>query len=365
MRILHVIDRFDGNDAAGQISLLAPALKAAGHIIEVCCIGSADRQADALRRHRITLHVLGWTRWLDSSALWELRRLLRAGAWDAIHVWHLPSLRAVAVVARECLSRVIVSSPWPERGTLNWWERRTLRLVRCIAVGGESERQRCIREGLGDVRWHAVPPAAPTAEPAAQAKGEATLRSLQKLPSNARRIVCAGRLECGRGFREAVWTADIVGHLFPDVHLLIAGSGPRQLDLAEMIHRLEIPNVHLVGDGYSLSDLLAGADLFWAPSRVDRGRQTALEAMALGRAVVATDVPCLRELITDGETGCVVPPGDPVALARRTRTLLLDAERRECLGAAARAHVLEHFSLPRVAGRWLELYDDVRASRAA
>ena len=158
MRILHVIDCLEGSDAAGQIGLLAPALKAAGHVIEVCCIGSADRQADALRRHRITLHVLGWTRWLDSSALWELRRLLRAGAWDAIHVWHLPSLRAVAVVARECLSRVIVSSPWPERGTLNWWERRTLRLVRCIAVGGESERQRCMYEGLGDVRWHAVPP---------------------------------------------------------------------------------------------------------------------------------------------------------------------------------------------------------------
>ena len=49
--------------------------------------------------------------------------------------------------------------------------------------------------------------------------------------------------------------------------------------------------------------------------------------MAAGQPVVASDVPCLRELIRDGETGCLVPPGAPIALARRTRALLQDPAR--------------------------------------
>src|SRR5207247_59213 len=97
------------------------------------------------------------------------------------------------------------------------------------------------------------------------------------------------------------------------------------------------------------------------PSRIDRGRQAALDAMAQGRAVVASDVPCLRELIRDGETGCLVAPGDPVALARRTRALLGNPELCARLGQAARADVLARFSLAQVVQRWQRLYNDLAA----
>lgn len=359
MRLLHILADLDESDFARQVFSLAPAFSRLGHSVEVCSIRTGDREASPLRDRGVSVQSLGWRRWLDSGALWQFRRLIRH-EWDAIHVWGLSALRAVAWVAQSALPRVVVSSPWPERGGLRWWDRRVLQRTRCIVVSGESERQRCMRERLDSVPWHLIPPAAPYAEPAAQAKDEAA-PAWQRGPTY---IACASPLERGRGYREAIWAADILHHIFPDLHLLIAGSGPRKADLACMIASLEIGNAHLVGD-VPWAELLGTAELCWVPSRVDVGRQTALEAMALGRAVIASDVPCLRELIRDGETGCLVPPGEPVALARCTRTLMLDPALRDRLGAAAREHVQAHFSLPQVAARWLGLYDDLRARRAA
>ena len=58
-----------------------------------------------------------------------------------------------------------------------------------------------------------------------------------------RPIVCAGPLELGRGFREAIWATDILRQLLPDIQLLIAGSGPRCADLLHLIDSLEMASV--------------------------------------------------------------------------------------------------------------------------
>jgi glycosyltransferase involved in cell wall biosynthesis len=351
MKILHVIDTLDRGGSARQVRLLAPALASAGCAVEVCCLDLGSRHVEALRAAGIRVHVLGWTRWLDATALLELRRLVRGSGYDTIHVWRLAALRCVAVAARETLPRVVVSSPLPRTGRLNWWDRWALRRVRCIALAGESERQQCADNGLADLSWQTVSAAVPL-------EGHSPPSAV---PSYPWRIACAGRLERGRGFRESVWAVDILRQVEADAHLLIAGAGTRRPDLREMIDRLAIDNAHLLDPKVDAAELLAVADVCWVPSRVDAGRQTALEAMALGRAVVASNVPCLRELIRDGATGCLVPPGDPVALARRTLALLRDPELRERLGQAARQEVRARCGLAQVVSRWQGLYNDFAA----
>jgi glycosyltransferase involved in cell wall biosynthesis len=353
MKIMHVIDSLDAGGSAQQVRLLAPALARDGCTVEVCCLGSSSPVVEELRQGGISVHVLGRTRWLDAAALWELRRLLRDGGHDVIHVWRLAALRAVAMVARESLPRIVVSSPLPRHGRLNWWDRWVLRRVRCVALAGEAERQRCVQDGLGDIRWQGVPAAVALDQLGSSTAGWAT-----RYP---RRIACAGRLERGRGFREAIWAVDILGQIYPELHLLIAGTGPRRPALQEMIDRLAIRNAHLLGDQIATAELLGAVDVCWVPTRIDRGRQAALEAMAMGKAVVASDVPCLRELIRDGETGFLVPPGDPVAIARRTRALLRDPELCARVGYAAQQEVLARFGLPRIATRWHGLYNDLAA----
>jgi glycosyltransferase involved in cell wall biosynthesis len=86
-----------------------------------------------------------------------------------------------------------------------------------------------------------------------------------------------------------------------------------------------------------------------------------LEAMARRRAVVATSVGGTPEAVVDGETGLLVPPRDPEALAAAIRRLLADPDLRGRLGDAGRRRVAERFSADAMCRRVLELYDEVVA----
>jgi glycosyltransferase involved in cell wall biosynthesis len=86
------------------------------------------------------------------------------------------------------------------------------------------------------------------------------------------------------------------------------------------------------------------------------GPVVVLEAMAMARLVVATDVGGVTEQLTDGEHGFVVPPGDPEAIADRVLAVLDDPMRAESLGRAARERVVQRFSVEAIADRTQAVY---------
>ena len=86
-------------------------------------------------------------------------------------------------------------------------------------------------------------------------------------------------------------------------------------------------------------------DLYVASSRKEGLPLSILEAMAAGLAVVATDVPGHRDVVVPGETGVLVPPEDPAALAEAVAALLMDPVRRKNLGQAGRERVRQDFSI--------------------
>ena len=91
-------------------------------------------------------------------------------------------------------------------------------------------------------------------------------------------------------------------------------------------------------------------------SRSEGAPFSILEAMAAGLPVVATDVGGVRELVADGETGLLVPAGDPARLAEALRSLLADPALRRRLGAAGHARARERFDLRALRDAHLELY---------
>jgi len=109
----------------------------------------------------------------------------------------------------------------------------------------------------------------------------------------------------------------------------------------------------------AIADQYAAADLFLLPSHREGMPLALLEAMAHGLAVVATPVGAIPEIVTDGETGLLVPPGDPVALAAAIRRLLDDDGLRQRLGAAARAAVQREHSEAAALERLGALYDEL------
>lgn len=163
---------------------------------------------------------------------------------------------------------------------------------------------------------------------------------------------------------------------------------PMNLIRAFVLLRKRGANVrlHMLGDGDLLDDArraLCAAeieDYAWLPgSRDDAPVQcrqmdvfalgslregisnTVLEAMASGLPVVASNVGGNRELIVDGETGRLVPPGDPESLADAIGEYVDDVEHRLRHGAAARSRAVDHFSLPIMISKYRELYTELLA----
>jgi glycosyltransferase involved in cell wall biosynthesis len=166
-------------------------------------------------------------------------------------------------------------------------------------------------------------------------------------------LLSVGRLRAPKDFTTLVRAVAAL----PDVRLRIAGDGPDRAALEAEIARLGLWGaIELLGERSDVADLLAGADVFVLSSDSEGLPMSVLEAMAAGLPVVATAVGGLSELVRDGETGRLVPPRRPDALADALGPLVADAALRERLGAAGRRHAEAAFSLTACRAAHLDVY---------
>ncbi|MGH3386853.1 MAG: glycosyltransferase family 4 protein, partial [Nocardioidaceae bacterium] len=149
------------------------------------------------------------------------------------------------------------------------------------------------------------------------------------------------------------------------VHLLVVGAGPAAAALHAQVAERGVTDAATFTGRVPFSEVAAyhaAIDLFCVP-RADLPvcrlvtPLKPLEAMAIGRPVVASDLPPLREIVDPGHTGALVTPGDAVALAGAIEPLLYDSDDRFRMGAAARHWVAEHRTWDTAAVRYREIYD--------
>jgi len=142
----------------------------------------------------------------------------------------------------------------------------------------------------------------------------------------------------------------------PHATLLVVGDGEQRDPLEQQARHLDIQgSVRFVGFQRNTADFLHLADVVVVPSRYDIFPLVPLEAMMAGRAVVASDLPVLREAVDHETTGLLVRL-TPHALAGALVALLRDGERRARMARAAREQARERFGLARMAARYAELY---------
>jgi glycosyltransferase involved in cell wall biosynthesis len=126
----------------------------------------------------------------------------------------------------------------------------------------------------------------------------------------------------------------------PDAAFVIVGGGPQEDALRQLAARCGVADlVRFVGPTDDRTTLLRRLDVVVCPARQDVTALTALEAMAAGRPVVASRVGALADVLVQGETGRLVPPADPSALAATVIRLLNRPDERQALVTAARAYV--------------------------
>ncbi|MDB2265758.1 glycosyltransferase family 4 protein [Halorubrum ezzemoulense] len=155
------------------------------------------------------------------------------------------------------------------------------------------------------------------------------------LPGERPRVVMVGRLADGKGHEVLLDAVELLGEFEGSVCLV--GDGPLYDSLiAEVEDRGLSDQVSLTGFRDDIPRVLAASDVLVLPSFREGTPRVIAEAMASGLPVIATDIAGIPEQVAAGESGYLIPTGDPRALADRLETLLADAELRKQMGARGR-----------------------------
>ena len=169
--------------------------------------------------------------------------------------------------------------------------------------------------------------------------------------------VAVGRLSPEKDFPTLVRAAALAAREDPTFRLEVAGEGAVAEDLRRLAGELKPAGVvRLLGQVRDIPALLARGSIFTLASLTEGVSLTLLEAMASGLPVVATRVGGNPEVVAEGQTGLLVPPADPAALAAALLTLWRDPPLRRALGRAGRARVEAHFDVARMVAAYEGLY---------
>jgi len=200
--------------------------------------------------------------------------------------------------------------------------------------------------------------------PGQDAEARATVRAELGIPAEAFVIGTVGRVVVEKDHALLVRAAaPMVG---PGVHLVVVGSGDAEPALRAQVAALapEIAaSMHLPGLRRDVPRCLAAFDVFALPSRSEGLPLVLPEAMAMRLPLVATAVGGVPNVVRDGETGWLVPPGDGAEAAMRARLEQLcdDVAARHAFGARAREVALAEYSAERMAADYMSIYREVLA----
>ncbi len=238
---------------------------------------------------------------------------------------------------------------------------------RVIAISHETKRVMVTEEGAPDSKVTVIHNGIDFARVARPSSVELELLRRECDLDGKAVITVAARLHPEKG-HEHLFRAmpALVARSDRPVCLLVAGTGPFRSAYEAEVRRLGVSDVvRFLGFRSDPARLFAVSDVVVLPSVAEGFGLALAEAMALERAVVATRVGGIPEIVEDGVSGVLVPAASPEDLGDAILALLKDPERRRELGLAGRARVEQHFRFETMMRRYEGLYDDLRVAKMA
>ncbi len=331
--------------------------------------------AAAFARRGVRLHVVPMSRAIspvdDGRSLRRLARLFRDGRFDVVHTHSAKAGFLGRLAARIARVPLVIHTPhvWPFQ-----WARGPSRAVyyglerlaaswcdRLVCVGpGQREfglASRVAGDGA-EGKLVVVPNGVDPAVIDRSADRAGVRAELGVLPGDMA-VGMVARLAPQKGVGKFLEAAALVARERANVRFLLVGSGPLERSVRRRVRDMGLgpARLALLGHREDVPRLCSGFDLFALSSLYEGLPYVLLEAMAARLAVVATRVSGVEDVIEDGLTGRLAPPGDAPAIARAITGLLSDSDARYALGQAARRRVEEAFPLRRFIDAHARLYE--------
>jgi len=361
---LHVDTERTWRGGEQQALYLMAGLRDRGHTATVACQPGSPLSERA-RAAGVPVEEVRMRGEADFLAVWALRRLLRRGGFHLVHMHtsHAHALGcAAAALARR--GRTIVSRRVDfgiARNLLSGFKYRH-GVDRFIAISEASRRElmrggvaprriALVHSGVDLDRFEHVPPN--------------HFRQELGIPAEAPVIGCVAHLANHKGHRHLVAAMARVRAAEPQARLILVGDGELRGSLEAHVTELDLGDA-VVFTGFR-SDVPLWLDLFDVfvmPSDREGLGTSVLDALAMRKPVVVTDVGGLPEIIHHEEHGLVVPPGNPEAMAAAILRLLWDRALGRRLAEAGRRRVETEFSAETMVEGTLQVYDEVMRERA-
>ncbi len=347
---------------------LARGLTALGVSVKLACPSPAALE-DAARREGLPILTIAKRGLVDWDAARLLARRLKAGETDIVHAHNGRTALAAALGVRlagrgRCVMTQHFLTPnhatqrGPKAvlsGAAHYW--MVGQMSRILAISEAVREAMLARHEAPDSKITVIPNGITAPNPG----NAAEMRRSLGVGANTPLVVCAARLEREKDVASLISAVKIVRERVPGVRCLVAGEGAERSALDAQIGALGLENsVTLLGFRADAPALMAAADVFVLPSLAEPFGLVLLEAMALSRPVVATRAGGPLEIVVDGETGFLVPPSSPDALAGALQTLLGDPALARRMGENGQARYEAQFTAAKMSQAILAVYQAVR-----
>lgn len=363
---LHIDTARTWRGGQNQVLLTVLGLRAQGH--RAMLVAHPDGELRRRAAEGLDLVPLAPRHEVDLRAAWQLSRVIRDLRPDVLHAHDPHSVamgaQALAFVPHVTRAPLIASRRVDfhlKKSSLSRWKYRQVDLFLCaseairvilVSDGIPAERTVTVHEGIDVDHVAAMPPRSVHAE--------------FFLPRNAPVIGHTAALVSHKGQGHLIDAAALVVRQVPDARLVILGEGDLRPVLERRISELHLEkHVTLGGFRPDALSLMKTFDLF-AMSSITEGLGTSLlDAMACGKAVVATRAGGIPEVVVHGQTGLLVAPTSHEEMAAAIVRLLRDDALRDRFGDAGRARVHARFSTERMVRETLDMYERVAGRHPA
>ncbi len=316
---------------------------------------AAEIEAQGVPVHALDVHGRGISRGVRRLVS-ELRRLRP----DVLHTHNLAAHLLGSTAARIARVPVIVHTKHGRYDTSSWRRALGMRIASALSsaivpVSEDSAREALSYEGVSGRKIRVIHNGV---DVTAITPGDRFTRA----PGS--RAVSVGRLAAVKDYPTLLRATRLVVDALPSFRLELVGDGPERAALERL--RLDLGlegEVSFLGERHDVLERLRAADVFALSSTSEGLSLGLLEALAAGLPIVATRVGGNAEIVTDGETGRLVPPADPTALATALLACLTDPPLLVAMGRAARRRAEEHFDLAKVVATYESLYLELLAAR--
>ena len=379
IRVLQIVTRLVRRGVPRHVLDIAAGLNPARYTVEVLAgrsePGEAGLWEEADERGISTGYVAALQREIrpaaDAVAFAAIYQRIRQGHYDVVHT-HISKAGILGRLAAKCAGVPVILHTYHGRAeetgdgsfrsrVLLGCERLAASVTDAFVAVSEETARLWLESGVGTAPQYKViyNGIAPTwfhngeigGGPPAELKGKTLLGTV-------------GSLTPEKGLDALLEAMPQLARQYPELRLCILGDGPLGPFLRKQAQDLGLQDrICFVGNVADLRPWLTAFDLFLLPSRSEGLPYALLEAMAMGRPVVASRVGGIPEVVLDGRTGALVPPGDPRALAAAIGELLQDVPKRQAWGQAGRAHVQREFTPEKMICRLEQLYEELLATK--